>query len=213
MTQFRNVLLIILLSVLIWGTVEASLTVREFRFAVARNSDKVSSTITDLRRVVLSFGGTAAELRETAKEINAASKEQRAYYAETGRRINALLGKGGMTVETANSLLAHLDSNLNDRVMPVTLASLGELHDSAASLHETMEGVRSIVTAPENQQLQENLNELVVQGILTEKQATELLAQWQKVGVEMEKVPPVARKTLLVQILSTIATTLKTVLE
>lgn len=74
---------------------------------------RATATVTDLDRVILSMGGTAAEVRKTSKATAAAADEQRRYWREISQRTIKTLDDADRGAATLAALLADTDRTLN----------------------------------------------------------------------------------------------------
>jgi len=93
--------------------------------------DRADALVVDTRRVVLSVGGTAAEIRKTAIE-------QRKLAAESHK-------KGIESIERANRLIANLDQRINAELLPAATRALGEASSTLAKAGTSIESVSSDV--------------------------------------------------------------------
>lgn len=82
---------------------------------------QIRGEITDLNRVTLSVGGTAAELRDAAKDWRAASKSSEQLSAQTLQVVQntaQAMANLNSAAESLTALIQHTDSQINGTLLP-----------------------------------------------------------------------------------------------
>lgn len=212
MRRTRSILASLALALACWVLVEGALIIRDARKDLFELSYLVNDNLLYLRGTMTEVQETASDLRQASSEWTAASKEQRVYWQETGARVNRVLGEAEHLVAHSRGLVQKLDANVNDALLPEATADLRELGEVLRSVRGTAEVLEALASAPENLAIQEEALAVLRQAELTVAQGERTLAAVERTMAETEKVPPAVRRTLLVQILSTLAITLKTLL-
>lgn len=115
-----SVLTAILMVILIFGVVE-----------IKRD---VLSELTDLHRVTLSIGGTAAEVRASAKVAEAASVEQRAYFAGISSRAEKVLDNSAAATAALTAMVQNTDHTVNAVLAPAIAATVKDNDSRMATL-------------------------------------------------------------------------------
>lgn len=110
MKLVKDSLVVILLLLTCLIAYQTWLVLLQVENSVDRITQRTDATITDARRVLLSVGGTAAELRKTAKE-------QRELFAQTTKLTNARLSQLG-------DVLTHFDENVNQGLLPAATKAI-----------------------------------------------------------------------------------------
>lgn len=80
--------------------------------------DRAEAAIVDFRRVVLSVGGTAAEIRKTSITTREAALEQRALLREAMARAVGTLRDADETVRSLNETVQATNANMNGKILP-----------------------------------------------------------------------------------------------
>jgi len=172
--------------------------------------ERAEATLTDARRVVLSIGGTAAELRRAAKEGSAAAEEQRRYWAQNSIRVGQLLAKqeaaaddfrrvlhqAEITLSAAEGLIADLRvavKNNDDRA--------GEI---AAQLRRTLREVEGL-----SRDARARLNDPALAGLEDDTRALiqqheQLAKDLDALAIELKKTAKTGKWTLIIQALSSV---------
>lgn len=128
---------------------------------------KTEAAIVDFRRVVLSIGGTAAEIRKTSITTREAALEQRRLLRETTVRAAATLLDADATVRSLNETIQATNENLNGNALPQVTqtirdfdykfnlladdahAQLGKLGQVQDNLIATSAGLATVVENPD----------------------------------------------------------------
>ncbi len=105
---------------------------------------KATATLTDARRVILSIGGTAAEVRKTSITTRQAALEQRRLLREaTAEAVKTLQD----TDAGAAALTAFIDgtnTRVNSELLPRATEAVKTLNSAGRRLTENLEGLRVI---------------------------------------------------------------------
>lgn len=101
--------------------------------------------LTDLRRVTLSIGGTAAEIRESAKVARAASVEQKAYFQGISSRAQTVLENSAAATAALTAMIHRTDDSINTVLAPA-LAQTVTANDARMTqlIADTDETVKSM---------------------------------------------------------------------
>lgn len=102
--------------------------------SVIRIERDVLAELTDLHRVTLSIGGTAAEVRASAKVAEAASVEQREYFAGISSRAEKVLDNSAAATAALTAMIQHTDDNVNAVLVPAITATLKDNDSRMATL-------------------------------------------------------------------------------
>lgn len=205
MNIVRTIASIILLVVLTWVGVESALLVRNARQHLFELSYLANDNLLYLRGTLTEVQNASTKLSSAATKWEAYNQEQIASLRETNKRLNRILAESEGAVVDARKLIARFDANVNNELLPAATADLEELRAGLVRLRATIDALQAIASDPKNAELQARALALLQQGEST-------LAAAERVMAETEKIPPVVRKTLWTQILSTAAITLKTIL-
>ena len=102
--------------------------------AISEVKDSVLDELTDLRRVTLSIGGTAAEIRKSAKVAAEASVEQKAYFDGISKRAQTVLENSSAATASLDTFIRKTDHQVTDLLFPQLTATLKANDERMAQL-------------------------------------------------------------------------------
>lgn len=140
--KLRGLLVLALLGLAIWIALLVAGTLKDLRTLV-QHSD--AAVVEAQRRVVdtsQNLNGLIIQLGLTSDQIHQAAIEQRKLTAETTRKTNEALDR-------ANTLIANLDSNINEKLLPEATRTVSKLSGSADGLTKLAADVSATVKALE----------------------------------------------------------------
>lgn len=155
----KDIALLLLLTTSACACTEAALFFRSAKAVATEAESQVRANGTDLRRVILSLGGTVSDIRKTAKDVSEASASERQYWQQSGALITGNLEKSNLALDSLNALVAHTDAELNGKVLPATEKSVGsvgemtkavgsDLHMMALQSESTLEAAHDRIADP-----------------------------------------------------------------
>jgi hypothetical protein len=144
------------LAALAWTTIRIGRDADRITSRTIALEARAEAAVVDARRVVLSVGGTAAEVRKTSATTRAAAIEQRELLRITVRHASETLSDTDAAVRAMHDAVLATNENLNVRLMPQlsTLASdahrdLVQLEDVERNLARAAAGMSEIANSPD----------------------------------------------------------------